>query len=126
MVDVKPTNVKLQHRARRIIREICGSRCISSDEDLDVLLAKCERNVKVAVVSICFGIPVKEAKARLRIAKEVLANLLQVPSAMSNGIGTHDGPQYVLCVDGGGTKCRAVILDRNSAEGSGEAGPCNP
>jgi N-acetylmuramic acid 6-phosphate etherase len=129
MVDVKPTNVKLQLRARRILREICGDRCPESDEDLDQELKSCNRNVKLTAVKICLGVSVEEAKRRLQGAGSVLASLLKASrasNASANGAPANHDTAYVLCVDGGGSKCGAVILSSDGAIGYGESGPCNP
>ncbi|ERS98104.1 uncharacterized protein SPSK_06423 [Sporothrix schenckii 1099-18] len=37
-----------------------------------------------------------------------------------------ESPQYVLCVDGGGSKCTAVLINSEGTTVVGEAGPCNP
>ena len=124
MIDVKPTNVKLQRRARRIIREICRDRCQQSDAELDDVLQVCDRSVKLVAAHIYLGISVEEAKLRLQEANGLLANLLKAPkddNEVDKGM-----VQYVLCVDGGGSKCEAVILREDGAKGTGEAGPCNP
>lgn len=126
---MKPTNIKLEIRARRILREICGDRCPESDEDLDQELKACGRNVKLTAVKICLGVSVEEADRRLQDAGGVLANLLKASQASNengNGISASQGAAYVLCVDGGGSKCSAVIMSRNGAVGHGESGPCNP
>ena len=128
MIDVEPTNVKLQLRARRILRDICGDRCPQSDEELGAVLKQSERSVKVAAMTISCGVSVEEAKLRLREAGGVLANVLNAPQTLQSGVpggGTKEA-QYVLCVDGGGSKCKAVIISDAGVEGAGEAGPCNP
>ena len=127
MIDVKPTNVKLQLRARKILCEICGGHCPGSDEELDEVLQVCGRSVKLAAVKITLGVSIEEANFRLVQADGVLANLLKAPDGIKSvETGTNDDPQYVLCVDGGGSKCRAVVLGRDRVAGTGEAGPCNP
>ena len=124
MIDVKPTNLKLQQRARRTIRDVCGDRCRQSDVELDNVLQACDRSVKLAAAHIYLGTSVEDAKLRLREADELLAKLLKTPKEHDK-IG-HGLVNYVLCVDGGGSKCQAVLLSKDGAEGTGEAGPCNP
>lgn len=126
MIDVKPTNIKLKIRARRILREICGDRCPALDEDIDQELRNCGRSVKLAAVKISLGVSVEEAERLLKDAGGVLANLLKPQASilsLANGIAEGS---YVLCVDGGGSKCNAVIISENGDVGSGESGPGNP
>ena len=124
MIDVKPTNVKLQLRARRILREICGDRSPESDEELDSILQECGRSVKLAAVCIWLGVPVEEGKIRLTEANDILANIIKGPKNIKSF--HKEDQKFVLCVDGGGSKCKAVIVSQRGAIGSGEAGPCNP
>ena len=129
MVDVKPTNVKLQIRARRILREICGDRCAEIDEELDDILKSCDGSVKVAAARIYLGVSVEEAKLRLRDADGVLSNVFKTQTANPNEVRTRIpdlGMGFILCIDGGGSKCQAVIRSKAGTEGIGEAGPCNP
>ena len=62
MVDVAPTNAKLQRRAARIVRELCP------DADAEALLAACGGEVKTAVV--CARLSLDPAAARARLAAE--------------------------------------------------------
>lgn len=126
MVDVKPTNIKLEHRARSIIREIVGPDCLCPDDELDKVLVQCDESVKLAAVVLKLGVSVEEARHRLEAANGVLATLIK-PSADStvptqNG---HETYEAVLCVDAGGSRCRATILYSDGSNGTGEAGPCN-
>lgn len=126
MIDLKPTNIKLEIRARRILREICGDRCPPADEDINQELRACGRSVKLAAVKISLGASVEEAERLLNDTGGVLANLLKPrPSILDAANGIAEG-SYVLCVDGGGSKCNAVIISENGDIGSGESGPCNP
>jgi N-acetylmuramic acid 6-phosphate etherase len=61
MVDVQPTNNKLQRRARRIVREVCGV----SDDEAAALLQSSGGSVKLAIVMALAGVPVEEARQRL-------------------------------------------------------------
>jgi anhydro-N-acetylmuramic acid kinase len=72
MVDVRPTNAKLQARARHIVEEVCG---LSPDEAA-VLLDRCGE-VKVAIVSHLGGLDPESARARLEAAGGVIRLALQ-------------------------------------------------
>lgn len=126
MIDLKATNEKLQQRSRDIVRTICGSSCPTTDEELDELISKCDGSVKTAVAAVLLG-SVEEANKRLSSAAGVLAEALRPSKEIY--INGHNMPakseEYVLCVDGGGSKCAAVLLGSNGTTGRGEAGPCN-
>jgi N-acetylmuramic acid 6-phosphate etherase len=128
MVDLKASNLKLQQRSRDIVRMIVGPSHSISDQELDGLIAKCDGSVKIAVASISLGLPANDASKRLQEAGGVLAHVLndphrQVPDALiTNGTSVGD---YVLSVDGGGSKCAAVLLGTGGEEGRGEAGGGN-
>ncbi|OBT74309.1 hypothetical protein VF21_06897 [Pseudogymnoascus sp. 05NY08] len=118
MIDLKATNNKLQQRSRNIIRTICGPSASVSDDELDRILALCNGSVKLAVATILLQVSSDEAAKRLETAKGVLADVLYVGPMVEDS-------HFVLCVDGGGSKCAAVLLGRNGEEGRGEAGECN-
>ncbi|CAK7231710.1 hypothetical protein SBRCBS47491_008023 [Sporothrix bragantina] len=42
------------------------------------------------------------------------------------GTTVSDTSRYVLCVDGGGSKCTAVLISADGTTLTGQAGPCNP
>lgn len=123
MVDLRATNLKLQQRSRNILRSICGPKCPQADEELDALLSTCDGSVKVAIVSLSLGVQVPEARNRLNIAGGVLAKVLEEGhnSPATTGIDS----EYVLCVDGGGSKCAAAIISADGTLSCGEAGGCN-
>lgn len=129
MIDLKPTNVKLRMRARGMLREICGSQCPKDDEEIDSVLEQCGNSVKLAAAKICLQCSAEEAATRLLEVGGVLAGLWET-SELPSLNGTPDRkrrrPEHVLCIDGGGSKCKAVIKDRDGISGVGEAGPCNP
>ncbi|EXJ72161.1 uncharacterized protein A1O5_04665 [Cladophialophora psammophila CBS 110553] len=128
MVDLKATNFKLQQRSRNMLRTICGSRCPDSDASLDALLESCQGSVKLAIATLGLGTPVAEAKQRLEEAGGILANVLKkTTNGCSNGQTTANGdaPDYVLCVDGGGSKCAAVVMSADGQRGYGEGPGCN-
>jgi N-acetylmuramic acid 6-phosphate etherase len=128
MIDVKPTNVKLQIRARRILRQICGDQCPSTDAELDAILQEADKSVKLAAAMILLDIGVNEARAKLEEVDGVLSLLLRGSqgSANSHVRDCVTKVPLVLCVDGGGSKCRATIAAVNGQTWTGEAGPCNP
>lgn len=123
MVDLKATNIKLRQRARNILRAIGGQSCTQSDDDLDVILASCHGSTKLAAVVVVLGIPVADAQARLERSSGILAKVFAEAEATTNKNGNAE--DIVLCVDAGGTSCKATVLCRDGAAGSGIAGPCN-
>jgi N-acetylmuramic acid 6-phosphate etherase len=128
MIDLKATNKKLQQRSRNIIRAMCGPSSPNSDNELDHILETCHGSVKLAVATILLQTSVQEAAKRLEEAHGVLAKGLKNKKTISPTLAeTTDGviEKFVLCVDGGGSKCAAVLLGPNGEEGSGEAGECN-
>ena len=128
MIDLKATNEKLQQRSRNIIRQMCGLLSPKSDEGLDAVLAACEGSVKLAVATILLQTSIPEAKGRLEDAHGILADVLKDLNNTSRDSSAPNGGEldgYVLCVDGGGSKCAAVVFGKNGEIGRGEAGECN-
>ncbi|KAG4437484.1 hypothetical protein IFR05_007039 [Cadophora sp. M221] len=123
MIDVKSSNLKLQQRSKNIVRTICGEKSPSSDEELSVLLSACGGSVKLAVATVLLDVSIPDAKKRLEDAGGILADVLQNSNSRVSQPATIG--DYVLCVDGGGSKCSAVLLGRNEECGEGEAGECN-
>lgn len=124
MVDLKATNIKLQQRARNILRAIGGQRCHHSDEDLDAILTASRGSTKVAAVVIVLDVDVAEAELRLDRNKGVLAQVFAEAETESS-TETNDDSGIVLCVDAGGTSCKATVLSKDGAVGTGIGGPCN-
>lgn len=99
-----------------------------TDQDLDDLLARCDGRVKVALVVAEKGLSVEESKMQLEAAQGVLAKVIatedevQVKKPLVNGYKYH---RSVLCIDGGGSKCAAVVGASSGNIGKGVAGPCN-
>jgi N-acetylmuramic acid 6-phosphate etherase len=128
MIDLKATNKKLQQRSRNIIRTLCGPSNPKSDEELDHILETCNGSVKLAVVTILLQISAREGTERLEAAGGVRAKVLKQNNTIrpiftvANGTSFND---FVLCIDGGGSKCAAVLLGPDQQEGKGEAGECN-
>jgi N-acetylmuramic acid 6-phosphate etherase len=126
MVDVRATNQKLKERARRIIRQCCQSSLPISDDELDLLLARCNGSVKLAIASLRLGVSAAEAQHLLQRSGGILASIV---SDHGNIAATHGdvlaSARYVLCVDGGGSKCAVFILGSNGEAGSATAPSCN-
>ncbi|EGX95837.1 glucokinase regulator family protein, putative [Cordyceps militaris CM01] len=125
MVDLKATNVKLRQRARNILRAIGGQRCRQSDEDLDAVLAASHGSTKLAAVVLVLGVTPADAELRLARNSGVLARVLAEAETEGSAAGTDGDAGIVLCVDAGGTSCKAAILCRDGASGTGIGGPCN-
>ena len=129
MVDLKASNLKLQQRSRNIIRKLGGAACPSTDAEVDTLLAESNGSVKLVLAALGLGTAVEEARKRLNDAGGSLSSVLkskneEIPTVVPVPT-SHPGCGLVLYIDGGGTKCAAVIMDRDSRIGEGEAGPCN-
>ena len=127
MVDLRATNLKLQQRSRNIIRNICGSTCPESNSELDDLLKSCGGSVKLAIAVLSLGVSASEAQQRLDGADGVLARILRESSkelTESPHMSRKDA-EFVLCIDGGGSKCAAVVMSPDGAYGYGETGACN-
>ncbi len=62
MVDVQPTNVKLRHRARRIVADAAEVNL----EEATKILQESNGEVKTAIVAVLSHIPPQEARQRLR------------------------------------------------------------
>jgi N-acetylmuramic acid 6-phosphate etherase len=73
MVDVRPSNAKLQNRARRIVAQACGL----AETDAAALLARCQGEVKTAIVCHLAGCAPDEARARLARAAGVVRAALR-------------------------------------------------
>lgn len=72
MVEAQATNAKLRDRARRIVARACG---IPNDA-ADALLARCDGEVKTAIVVARAGVSPPDARARLRAAGGVVRHAL--------------------------------------------------
>ncbi|KAK2590568.1 hypothetical protein QQS21_011750 [Conoideocrella luteorostrata] len=126
MVDLRATNIKLQHRARNIIRFIGGPSCTHSDDELDEVLQACRGSVKLAAAAVFLNVPVAEAEQRLHRNRGVLAKVFEEHERQKVANGEMlDDDGLVLCVDAGGTSCKAVVMSKDGVSGSGVAGPCN-
>lgn len=124
MVDLRATNIKLVQRAKGILRFIGGSACNQSDEELDQILKQCRGSVKLAAVTIVLDVPVSEAEERLERHKGVLARVFEEKRVYTTREEAQSD-ELVLCVDAGGSNCRAVVMSKDGVFASGMAGPCN-
>lgn len=123
MVDLKTSNLKLQQRSRNIIRKLGGPACPPTDAEIDDLLASCNGSVKLVLATLGLETTVDEARKRLDDAGGSLSVVLR--SRKQASVKDNQDDEMVIYVDGGGTKCAAVIMGRDSRVGQGEAGPCN-
>ncbi|KAK2839339.1 hypothetical protein FQN49_006238 [Arthroderma sp. PD_2] len=140
MVDVKTSNLKLQQRSRNIIRKLSGSSCPHTDKGIDGLLNQCDGSVKLALATLALNSTPEYASNKLEASGGKLSAIMTAdpsPTKDTDNIrhlGFAHSPKtehtlipnsFVLYVDGGGTKCRAMVLDSRADKGEGEAGPCN-
>lgn len=135
MVDLKASNLKLKQRSRNIIRKISGSSCPSTDEEIDAILARCDGSVKLALATITLGSEPEDARKQLELADGKLSTVLaNAAKSVSDKIEDANFDQaakdiisdpLVMYIDGGGTKCAAVVMNSQGEFGEGEAGSCN-
>lgn len=126
MIDVKATNLKLQQRAKNILRFVGGKACTQSDEELEQILEACHGSVKLAAATIVLGVPVSEAEDSLKQNNGVLARVFEEHERIQQANGQDRRPSdLVLCVDAGGTSCKAVVASPDGNKRLGVAGPCN-
>ncbi|GAP89460.2 putative N-acetylmuramic acid 6-phosphate etherase [Rosellinia necatrix] len=125
MIDVKATNLKLKQRARNILRFVGGDACTQSDTELDHILENCHGSVKLAAIVIVLKVPVAEAEDRLQRNDGVLARVFGEARKEDKLQHNDDADELVLCVDAGGTSCKAIIMSQDGEMGMGIAGPCN-
>jgi N-acetylmuramic acid 6-phosphate etherase len=124
MIDLKATNLKLKQRARNILRIIGGDSCNQSNEELDPILESCGGSTKLAAVTIVLKVSVAEAEERLNRNKGVLAQVF-AEAKDENAPGPDLERGIVLCVDAGGTSCKATVMSKDGSIGKGVSGPCN-
>lgn len=126
MVDMVASNLKLKQRSRNMLRKLSKVCEPKSDADLDALLLNCNRSVKLALLVAETGLSVAECQSKLEQVGGVLANALSINPAKDQ-VSEFHAPErkYVLCIDGGGTKCAAVIMNYKGDISRGLAGPCN-
>lgn len=96
-----------------------------ADSDLDDLLTKCDRSVKLAILVAETGKSVEVCKEKLRSAGGILSNALELAVPNAQSVSNELSRKFALCIDGGGTKCAAVVVDAAGNTSHGYAGPCN-
>lgn len=75
MVDLKPTNVKLWERAKRIVAEAAGVPKKEAEDALNL----CGRSAKTAIVMLRAGCTAEEAEHRLQVADGFVSKAIQNP-----------------------------------------------
>ncbi|KAJ5908763.1 hypothetical protein N7495_001445 [Penicillium taxi] len=123
MVDMVASNLKLEQRSRNMLRTLSMKCNGISDSELTTLLTKCNNSVKLAILVAETGNSVQACEQQLVLAGGVLAKALDKRSKLTQS--QMPDRQFVLCIDGGGTKCAAVVTDANGTASHGYAGPCN-
>jgi N-acetylmuramic acid 6-phosphate etherase len=104
MVDLRATNDKLRARTNRIVRQLTG---LSIDE-ADALLARCNHELKTALVTHLAAVTPDEARARLHDVGGRVGRAVGQGSPTFRG-GAAAQPDLVLGIDGGGTHTVAVL-----------------
>jgi len=74
MIDVRATNVKLKHRALRMVMDVCAV----SERDAAELLAASNHRVKTAIVMHALGVTAAEAEAKILEAGGVVRRVLDL------------------------------------------------
>ena len=122
MIDLKATNMKLKQRAKNILRSVAGSECVLSDMELDAVLTECGGSVKLAAVVVTLQVTLPRAQSLLERHRGVLSQVLARKTSQTDHLTESS---VVLCVDAGGTSCKAVVRTSNNETGRGRAGACN-
>ncbi|KAG6915337.1 hypothetical protein DXG01_012085 [Tephrocybe rancida] len=115
MVDVKSSNKKLIDRARRIYRTLLPHTPLL-DHEIDALIASCDGSVKLAAVVGKLHCSVDDAREKLESTGGVLRKAWTDKTATAPLQPLSPAPQLVLAVDAGGTKCSAIIANRNAVQ----------
>jgi N-acetylmuramic acid 6-phosphate etherase len=115
MVDLRATNSKLRARTNRIARQL--TRVDSTEADL--LLQRCDGELKTALVARLAGVTPDEARQRLMEAGGQVRQALPAMGAAATD------PTLILGIDGGGTHTTALLACGGEVIGRGEAGPSN-
>lgn len=80
MVDLKISNEKLRDRARRVVRMIVPSTAamdVGQEDVLDVVLAQCDGQVKLAILVATLGCSPDEGRAKLEAVSGSLREALE-------------------------------------------------
>jgi N-acetylmuramic acid 6-phosphate etherase len=128
MVDLRATNEKLKARTNRIVRQLTGI----NREQADVLLERCGRELKTALVAHLAAVTPEEARTRLQAAGGQVRQALASHGCDSRGTSPTAATDLYLGIDGGGTHTVALLVRAETGSsgrwtqlGRGEAGPSN-
>ncbi|CAG7983355.1 unnamed protein product [Penicillium olsonii] len=127
MVDMVASNLKLEQRSRNMLRSV-SARCNTfSDAELDSLLVECNHSVKLAILVAESQCSVDVCEKHLASTGGVLAKALAVINRPNENtvVESIASRPFVLCIDGGGTKCAATVTDATGVVYQGCSGPCN-
>lgn len=125
MVDLQASNLKLKQRSRNILKKLSSKCGTMTDSDLDALLMECDRSVKLAFLVAETGKSVETCKGDLQSVGGILSKALDVAVPDIQPVSHELVRKFALCIDGGGTKCAAVMSDAAGNTTRGSAGPCN-
>ncbi|KAJ6008275.1 hypothetical protein N7540_012251 [Penicillium herquei] len=127
MVDMVASNLKLEQRSRNMLRRLSEKCNARSDSELDTLLAESNGSVKLAILVVETSESVQTCQQSLYSAEGILSEALAGISRSDERHIRHiQGERpFVLCIDGGGSKCAAVVADKSGVMSYGFAGPCN-
>ncbi len=126
MVDLRATNEKLRHRTNRIVREATGL----DRTGADLLLDRCDRELKTALVSHLAHLGPEEARERLRKANGRVRTAVGANGKNGHSARHGDTESLVLGIDGGGTTTVVLLASCDGKGGwkllgRGETGPSN-
>jgi N-acetylmuramic acid 6-phosphate etherase len=140
MVDVQMSNLKLQQRARNIVRTIDPPSASLPDSVLDTTIASCDGSVKLTLMHLMSGLPVEDSRRTLAENGGVLKRALEAwqegteqgtvtpASSVDENVllGEEAAPEdLVLAIDGGGSKCGIAVTGRSGVVGRADGEACN-
>lgn len=125
MVDLQASNLKLKQRSKNILKKLSSKCGTMTDSDLDALLIECNHSVKLAFLVAETGKSVETCKQDLQSVGGILSKALDVAAPNLQPVSNELVRKFALCIDGGGTKCAAVVSDAAGNTTRGYAGPCN-
>jgi N-acetylmuramic acid 6-phosphate etherase len=121
MVDLRATNGKLRLRTRRIVEQLTGL----DQREAELLLDRCNQELKTAVVAAQRQVSPDEARDLLRLANGHLRRALAAAPTAARAAAE----SLLLGVDAGGTSTEAILAssgdDGLNVLGRGVAGPAN-
>jgi N-acetylmuramic acid 6-phosphate etherase len=124
MVDLRATNNKLKARSNRIVRMLTGLDVAAAD----VLLGKCNGEVKTAVVARLCDVSPEAAREKLKAAGGRVGEAVgpRLPAGGASAARPHR-PDLVIGIDGGGSHTLALLADAATGKviARGTAGPSN-